>query len=118
MIRKAYLVADETTNGLLGRADRLVPGTGRTVGVLLGDAAVAGNTVAAGLDTSLGLLVLSLGMGLGFLTLGLLGSVASQTANSALDSTRSGVDIGLEGGRGLLVVGLVRHSSGVVNGLG
>ncbi len=107
-------MAEKTTNGLLGGADSLVPGTVGAVGAILGDAAVARDADAGSLDAGLRLLVLSLGLVLGNLALSLLAGVASQTANSALNGTRGRVDVGLESGGGLLLVGLVRHGGGVV----
>lgn len=121
------LVADEVAEGLLARADGLVPGTLAAVGIVLGDAR-GGDAVAADVGTGVRSIVLDLGFGL--LVLAsilwcvsldlvlrneeedrsyLVGVATDERAKGGLSGARGRVDVRLESG-GLLV----RHVDVVV----
>lgn len=65
--------ADHVAEGLFGAADGLVPGAGRAVGVVGGDAALGGYGDRAKFTNGVGGVALGVGLGFGCVGLGLLG---------------------------------------------
>lgn len=82
-----HLTSEDTTDGLLGRAGSLVPRTLSSVGVIPDSSAGAGERGAGQFGGRMGGIILGLGLLLADITLGLVASVASDAANSALDGT-------------------------------